>query len=118
MAHHGGTEAVLDGNVGAMYHAQRTYSNSKLANLLFALELQRQLRRAACRWSRWPPTPGSSATGLVADPQGMGANPVMRVAAPVFFKLFTQSAAAGARADAVRGHRGRAGFLHRAAAAA
>src|SRR5205823_1893518 len=43
IAHRGGTEAVLDANAGEPYHPQRTYSNSKLANLLFATELQRRL---------------------------------------------------------------------------
>jgi hypothetical protein len=42
--------------------------------------------------------PGVSATGLVPDREGMGANPLMRIAGPVFLKLFVQSAAAGARA--------------------
>jgi len=41
--------------------------------------------------------PGVSATGLVGDPQGMGASWFMRTVAPVFVKVFTQSARAGAR---------------------
>src|SRR5581483_8203565 len=42
VAHFGGTEEVLEANAGPAYNAQRTYSQSKLANLLFAQELQRQ----------------------------------------------------------------------------
>jgi len=97
VAHFGGTEAVLEGNTGANYHPQHTYSNSKLANLLFALELHRQLTARGLPVTSVACHPGVSATGLVADPAGMGANPVLRVVAPVFLKIFTQSALAGAR---------------------
>jgi len=99
VAHFGGTEAVLEGNTGPDYNPQRTYSNSKLANLLFALELHRQLTERGLPVTSVAAHPGVSATGLVADPAGMGANPVLRLAAPVFLKIFTQSALAGARAS-------------------
>jgi NAD(P)-dependent dehydrogenase (short-subunit alcohol dehydrogenase family) len=98
VAHHGGTEAVLDGNLGDGYNAQRTYQNSKLANLLFALELHRELTAHGLPVTSTAAHPGVSATGLVPDKEGMGANPLMRYAGPVFLKLFVQSAAAGARA--------------------
>ena len=97
VAHFGGTEAVLEGNVGDGYHPQHTYSNSKLANVLFALELHRQLSARDMKVTSVAAHPGVSATGLVADPAGMGANPFLRVVAPVFLKVFTQSATAGAR---------------------
>jgi hypothetical protein len=42
--------------------------------------------------------PGVSATGLVGDRDGMGASPFMHLVAPLVVKIFTQSAAAGARA--------------------
>jgi NAD(P)-dependent dehydrogenase (short-subunit alcohol dehydrogenase family) len=98
VAHHGGTEAVLDGNLGEGYHPQQTYSNSKLANLLFALELHRELTAHGLPVTSTAAHPGVSATGLVPDREGMGANPLMRFAGPIFLKLFVQSAAAGARA--------------------
>jgi NAD(P)-dependent dehydrogenase (short-subunit alcohol dehydrogenase family) len=98
VAHHDGTEAVLDGNLGDGYDAQKTYSNSKLANLLFALELHRELVAHRLPVTSTAAHPGVSATGLVPDREGMGANPLMRIAGPVFLKLFVQSAAAGARA--------------------
>jgi NAD(P)-dependent dehydrogenase (short-subunit alcohol dehydrogenase family) len=98
VAHHGGTEAVLEGNVGGSYNAQKTYSNSKLANLLFALELHRELTAHEVPVTSTAAHPGVSATGLVGDRQGMGANPFLRVAGPIFVRVFTQSAAAGARA--------------------
>ena len=97
VAHFGGTDRVVEGNAGPDYHPQRTYSNSKLANLLFALELHRQLTARGLPVTSVAAHPGVSATGLVADPAGMGANPFLRVLAPVFLKVFTQSAAAGAR---------------------
>jgi len=97
IAHHGGAADVLEGNAGTGYHAQHTYSNSKLANLLFAHELQRQASERELALVSVAAHPGVSSTGLVADPQGMGASWVMRTVAPVFVKLFTQSAAAGAR---------------------
>jgi len=98
VAHHGGTEAVLDGNVGESYHPQSTYQNSKLANLLFALELHRELTAHGLPVTSTAAHPGVSATGLVPDKEGMGANPLMRFAGPIFLKIFVQSAAAGARA--------------------
>lgn len=97
-AHHGGTADVLNANTREGYNAQHAYSNSKLANVLFALELQRQAAAHDLPLTSVAAHPGVCATGLVGDRQGMGANPVMRTIAPVLVKLFTQSAAAGARA--------------------
>ena len=98
IAHHDGTDAVLDGNRGAGYNAQKTYSNSKLANLLFAMELHRQLVAHDLPVTATAAHPGVSATGLVGDREGMGANAFMRTVGAAFVKVFTQSAAAGARA--------------------
>jgi NAD(P)-dependent dehydrogenase (short-subunit alcohol dehydrogenase family) len=98
IAHHGGTESVLEGNLGDSYNAQKTYSNSKLANLLFALELHRELTAHQLPVTSVAAHPGVSATGLVGDREGMGASPFMRIVGPIFVKLFTQSARAGARA--------------------
>jgi len=98
IAHHDGTDAVLDANRGAGYNAQKTYSNSKLANLLFAMELHRQLVAHELTVTATAAHPGVSATGLVGDREGMGANAFMRTVGSAFVKVFTQSAAAGARA--------------------
>jgi NAD(P)-dependent dehydrogenase (short-subunit alcohol dehydrogenase family) len=98
VAHHGGTDAVLDGNLGPNYDAQKTYSNSKLANLLFALELHRELTVHEVPVTSTAAHPGVSSTGLVADREGMGASAFIRAVAPVFLKIALQSAAAGARA--------------------
>jgi NAD(P)-dependent dehydrogenase (short-subunit alcohol dehydrogenase family) len=98
LAHHGGTDAVLEGNAGLRYHPQRSYSNSKLANLLFAQELQRMSDARGLPLVSVAAHPGISATGLVADPQGMGAKRLIRSVAPVVVRLFMQPAVAGARA--------------------
>ena len=97
-AHHTGSADVIDGNLGGAYHSQHTYGNSKLANLLFMRELQRQADEREIALVSNAAHPGVAATGLVSDPAGMGANPLVRTVAPLFLKIFTQSPAAGARA--------------------
>lgn len=99
IAHHGGTAEVLDGNVGTAYNAQRTYSNSKLANLLFATELQRRLHEHRLPVTSTAAHPGVAATGLVSSRDGMGANPLLRVFGPAFLTVLTQTSKAGARAS-------------------
>jgi NAD(P)-dependent dehydrogenase (short-subunit alcohol dehydrogenase family) len=98
IAHHGGTDAVVDANAGQPYNPQKTYANSKLANLLFAMELHRELTAHEVAVVSTAAHPGVSSTGLVGDREGMGANAFLRTVGPVFVKAFTQSAASGARA--------------------
>jgi NAD(P)-dependent dehydrogenase (short-subunit alcohol dehydrogenase family) len=97
IAHQAGTEDVLDGNAGA-YEPRQAYANSKLANLLFAVELDRQARARALPISSVAAHPGVAATGLFTDAEGMGANRVVRLVAPAVLRTFTQSARGGARA--------------------
>jgi NAD(P)-dependent dehydrogenase (short-subunit alcohol dehydrogenase family) len=97
LAHHGGGEDVLDANAGPGYDRQHAYSNSKLANLLFAAELEQKLREHEVPVTSVAAHPGVAATGLVADAQGMGANAVVRTIGPLFLAVFAQSARAGAR---------------------
>ncbi|HEY2166924.1 MAG TPA: oxidoreductase [Jatrophihabitantaceae bacterium] len=96
-AHFGGDADVLSANAGPDYNPQKTYSNSKLANLLFAFELQRLASAKGLPLVSTAAHPGVAATGLVGDPQGMGANRMIRTVAPFFLRVLTQSAAAGAR---------------------
>ncbi len=96
LAHNSGKADVLDGNAGA-YNAQQAYSNSKLANLLFARELQRRAAERSVPLTSTAAHPGLSYTGLVTDPQGLGARRVVRLLAPPVVRALTQSAAAGAR---------------------
>ncbi len=97
LAHRSGTGDVLDANAAEPYNPQRAYAQSKLANLLFARQLQRELAAHDLPVTSTAAHPGLASTGLVRDPQGMGANRFMRVVATLTLTLFTQSAAAGAR---------------------
>ncbi len=98
VAHHGGGADVIDANIGPRYDAQHAYSNSKLANLLFAAHLHRQATARELPLVSVAAHPGVSATGLVADTEGMGANRMVRVVGPVVVRLSMQSARAGSRA--------------------
>lgn len=96
IAHFRGDEHVIEANPESTYHPEKSYCQSKLANVLFFRELH---KRAVATGSHLVSTgahPGVSATGLVGDPNGMGANPVVRALAPFFMPLLFQSAAAGA----------------------
>jgi NAD(P)-dependent dehydrogenase (short-subunit alcohol dehydrogenase family) len=96
IAHHRGDESVLEGNPEASYEPQKAYGNSKLANLLFARELHRRTSEAGVKLTSTAAHPGVSATGLVEDRNGMGANPVIHRLAPYFMPLIFQSSSAGA----------------------
>ena len=96
IAHHRGRADLLDGNPAQSYQPERAYGNSKLANLLFGAELQRRALSHGLALTSAMAHPGVSATGLVTNPQGMGANPVVRLAAPWVMRVIFQSAAAGA----------------------
>ena len=98
VAHHGGTAEVLDANAVGPYRPQRAYANSKLANVLFAFELQRRASAHGLQLTSTAAHPGFSATGLVADPEGAGANRLVRTVLPPLVTAFTQPAATGARA--------------------
>ena len=97
LAHHRGHADVLDGNPPQAYRPEPAYGNSKLANLLFGAELQRRAHAQGSALTSTMAHPGVSATGLVVDRQGMGANPVVRVLAPWVMRVVFQSAAAGAK---------------------
>jgi NAD(P)-dependent dehydrogenase (short-subunit alcohol dehydrogenase family) len=96
IAHLGGTAAVIDANPESAYRPDLSYCQSKLANVLFMRELHRRATAAGSPLASTGAHPGVSATGLVSDPNGMGANPLVRLAAPVVMPLIFQSAAAGA----------------------
>lgn len=70
IAHHGGTDRVLEANPDAGYKPEPYYGNSKLANVLFARELHRRATATGSRLVSTAAHPGISATGLVADPTG------------------------------------------------
>lgn len=99
IAHHVGDDRVLAANPREGYRPEPYYGNSKLANVLFARELHRRATEAGSRLVSTAAHPGVSATGLVGDPNGMGANPLLRAVAPFLLPLIFQSAAAGANAS-------------------
>ena len=96
IAHHEGRPSLLEGNPESSYKPQRAYGNSKLANLLFARELHKRAVASSSPLVSTAAHPGVSATELVADPNGMGANRLVRLAAPYVMPILFQSAAAGA----------------------
>lgn len=96
IAHHRGDASVLAGNESGRYRAGHAYGNSKLANVLFAAELQRRAAAAGSPLTATACHPGVSATGLVTNPDGLGGLPLVRQLAPLAVRLVTQSSQAGA----------------------
>jgi NAD(P)-dependent dehydrogenase (short-subunit alcohol dehydrogenase family) len=96
VAHHSGRATVLGANKQGRYNPQATYGNSKLANLLFARELQRRATEAGAALTSTAAHPGVSSTNLVTSSQGLGSIPGVRLVAPLFLRLLFQSPKAGA----------------------
>jgi NAD(P)-dependent dehydrogenase (short-subunit alcohol dehydrogenase family) len=97
VAHHSGNESVLEGNPEATYNPQVAYGNTKLANILFARELQRRAAAAGSKLTATAAHPGVAATNLVASRDGLGAIAPIRWTAPIWTKIIFQSPLAGAR---------------------
>ncbi|MFH0521647.1 oxidoreductase [Streptomyces sp. M41] len=74
------------------YDPQRAYAQSKLANLLFTLELQRRLTESGSPVRALAAHPGYAATNL----QSHAGNPVMRALMKVGNRFFAQDDRAGA----------------------
>jgi NAD(P)-dependent dehydrogenase (short-subunit alcohol dehydrogenase family) len=96
IAHHHGRPSVVDGNPAEGYNPSTTYGNTKLANLLFAFELQRRASLAGSPVTATAAHPGVSATNLVTSEQGLGSIPGVKQIAPLVLRLLFQSARAGA----------------------
>ena len=96
LAHRQGKATVLEANQGEGYNPSTTYGNSKLANLLFAFELQRRAALAGAPLTSTAAHPGIASTNLVASEQGLGAIPGVRQLSPLFTRLFFQPARRGA----------------------
>lgn len=96
IAHHGGNDRVVEGNPETGYKAGRDYGQSKLANVLFALELQRRATAAGSPMASVLAHPGIAATHLVSSTEGMGANPFVRKVLAPLMPLVFQSAERGA----------------------
>lgn len=74
-------------DLSGAYNARQAYGQSKLANLLFTLELQRRLSEIGSPVRALSAHPGLAATDLLRTPQ-----PVLRM----FIRMVAQSAEAGA----------------------
>jgi NAD(P)-dependent dehydrogenase (short-subunit alcohol dehydrogenase family) len=96
LRHRAGTAAVLQGNPRQGYQPHTAYGNSKLANLLFGLELQRRAAEHGTALTSTVAHPGISWTNLMLAPDGMAPNPVIRQGGKLFGRLLFQSPAAGA----------------------
>jgi len=98
IAHKSATAGVLGANGDDPYVPHEAYANSKLANVLFALELQRMAATRGLDLASVAAHPGLAATGLISDPEGAGGTRIGRNIAPAVAKVLAQPAAAGARA--------------------
>jgi NAD(P)-dependent dehydrogenase (short-subunit alcohol dehydrogenase family) len=94
IAHKRGAINLNDLQAATAYSPWKAYSQSKLAMLIFALELQR--RSDIARWGILSTAahPGFARTKLIAN--GPGETGVMGMASKLFAPLVSQSAAAGA----------------------
>ncbi len=96
IAHHQGRADVVEGNPAERYNPAAAYGNSKLANLLFAVELQRRASLAGVALTSTAAHPGVASTRLFTSEQGLGAIPGVKQLAPLFLKIAFQSPKAGA----------------------
>lgn len=91
---HNGPQVDLDNlDLEGAYKPTRAYQQSKLANLLFTLELQRRLEQAGSSVTAHAAHPGYSATNL----QSHHANPLMNRLMAISNRLVATSAEFGAR---------------------
>ena len=96
IAHHQGRGDVVEANPRERYKPAPSYGNSKLANLLFAFELQRRAALAGVGLTSTAAHPGVSSTRLVTSEQGLGSVPGVKQVAPLVLKVLFQSPKAGA----------------------
>jgi NAD(P)-dependent dehydrogenase (short-subunit alcohol dehydrogenase family) len=98
LAHRQGDAQVVEGNLIGRYNATTTYGRSKLANLLFALELHRRATAAGSRLTSTAAHPGVAVTNLVASRDGMGARWIVRTFGPPVMRLVLPGSEGGAEA--------------------
>ncbi|MGL5863370.1 MAG: oxidoreductase [Phycicoccus sp.] len=98
IAHRRGDAAVVEGNPAAGYSPAVAYGRSKLANLLFALELQRRAEAADLRLTSTAAHPGVSATNLAASKDGLGSIPLFGAVSRVVMPVLLPGADRGAEA--------------------
>jgi NAD(P)-dependent dehydrogenase (short-subunit alcohol dehydrogenase family) len=96
LLHRGGQPGPLRGEPEPGYSPRVAYANSKLANVLFALELQRRAEAHAAPLTSTAAHPGVSTTNLMLSPDGMGAKLGPRLMRKTLARLVFQPAAPGA----------------------
>ncbi len=94
--HHVGKIRFEDLQGERKYNKWSAYSQSKLANMLFTLELQRRLARADSGTIALASHPGYAATELQATGPRMSGSRFMEQGSILFNRVFAQSAAGGA----------------------
>ncbi|MDE8347348.1 MAG: oxidoreductase [Acidocella sp.] len=94
IAHRPGRINLDDLMAAKLYHPWRVYEQSKLAMLMFALELQRRADAAGWGLTSLAAHPGVARTQLMAN--GPGQRSIMNVLMTLGTPFVTQSAAAGA----------------------
>lgn len=98
MAHRMGSVDVDDLNYDKRkYSSWPAYGQSKLANLLFAAELDRRARQAGWKLRSVAAHPGFSATNLQFAGPAIAHNPVGRLGTKLMNAVMAQSAESGAR---------------------
>jgi NAD(P)-dependent dehydrogenase (short-subunit alcohol dehydrogenase family) len=96
VAHRSGKIRLEDLNYQQGYKPIPVYSQSKLAMLMFAIELDRRSKAKAWGLTSVAAHPGVARTDLIANGPAVGANVLVRAAIPIAMALIAQSSAAGA----------------------
>jgi NAD(P)-dependent dehydrogenase (short-subunit alcohol dehydrogenase family) len=96
VAHRSGKIRLSDLNTSRGYKPFPVYSQSKLAMLMFAIELDRRSNAKGWGLTSVAAHPGVARTDLIANGPAVGANLLVRTAIPIAVGLIGQSSAAGA----------------------
>jgi NAD(P)-dependent dehydrogenase (short-subunit alcohol dehydrogenase family) len=96
IAHRSGKIRLDDLNTSHGYKPFPVYSQSKLAMLMFAIELDRRSKAKGWGLTSVAAHPGVARTDLIANGPAIGANALVRAAIPIAMALIAQSSAAGA----------------------
>jgi NAD(P)-dependent dehydrogenase (short-subunit alcohol dehydrogenase family) len=96
IAHRSGKIRLSDLNYEQGYKPFPVYSQSKLAMLMFAIELDRRSKAKGWGLTSVAAHPGVARTDLMANGPAVGANALVRAAIPIAMALIAQSSAAGA----------------------
>lgn len=113
LAHRQGDARVVHGSPPEDYDPRISYGRSKLANLLFALELHRRATATGSPLTSTAAHPGVAVTNLVASRDGMGARWVVRTFAPPLMRLVLPGVRGWSRGRPVCRDGGRSGLVQR-----